>query len=301
MEKEKQQETLAIIRYLLELAKGQWNASLTEVRAAVQSGHEVAISQQALLLAGLLGEELRSLILHKALVNPRKRYGLIQFGLLLLDGDFSIRAIGEGTAAYLGYSDVFLYRSPLDPLLSADSGKAFHKCFPFADGTTSQFIDLQFISATGGLLMTSCVLTSVVYAKSAYALSLYAIREQQLPTKNKLPKENQKVLDAVQGTYDYVLSHRDGPLPSSHALSRKFGTNEFELKRAFKKRFGMGIYQCYTVQRLMRAKELIDHTDLPLTQVAQKSGFEEYSGFARAFKKHFGLSPAKARELPAER
>ncbi|WP_116789521.1 helix-turn-helix transcriptional regulator [Flavobacterium psychrotrophum] len=290
-----------LLRFLIELALGQWNARLavTAGGASAIEGDQFARPESESLLAALLGEELRSLVLHKAFVNPHKKYGFVQNGLFLLDGDFLIRGLTSGAALFLGCSEVSLYRNDFVALLDKTSQQEFNKAVSVLDEKTDspgELLVLRFKSNRGVALQADCFLTPVHYGKQRFAVNLFGLKPLHLFSNKLKEKDRPKQHDTVQKVYDLILAHRDGPFPTTQALARQFGTNEFELKRDFKKRMGTSIYQCYIQERLKRAYVLVIGSDLALLEVARQSGFDDYSTFARAFRKQFGSNPAIIRE-----
>lgn len=48
--------------------------------------------------------------------------------------------------------------------------------------------------------------------------------------------------------------------------------------------------------RLEHAKQLLQDTDTPVTEIAMQSGYQNVSYFIRSFKKTYGVSPLKYRK-----
>jgi transcriptional regulator GlxA family with amidase domain len=101
----------------------------------------------------------------------------------------------------------------------------------------------------------------------------------------------------LQNVYEYILNHLDEPLPSTKELSQLFGTNEFKLKDSFRHFFKTSIYKLYTDERLKKAHQLIQSTNISLKEIAFMSGFNDYTNFYKSFKKKYGYSPS---DLPRE-
>ena len=103
-----------------------------------------------------------------------------------------------------------------------------------------------------------------------------------------------KQLDAttIQNVYEYIINNLEEPLPSSKKLSNMFGTNEFKLKNGFRNFFHTSIYQFYNDERLKKASQLIQTTDLPLKEIAFLCGFNSYLNFYKAFRKKYLISPS---------
>lgn len=67
------------------------------------------------------------------------------------------------------------------------------------------------------------------------------------------------------------------------------------LDRRFQKAFGESLYQQITRLRLEEATVLLTQTDLTVTRIAQRVGFNHATYFCTAFKKRMGLTPDKYR------
>ena len=50
-------------------------------------------------------------------------------------------------------------------------------------------------------------------------------------------------------------------------------------------------------ERLNKAKELLLSSNMPICEIAEKSGFSDASYFSRSFKKSVGLTPKQYRKL----
>lgn len=283
----------ALLQFLLELVRGHWNAVLP---MNTETDEGIAPHKQLEALVGVFAEELRQLLLHKAFVNPHKAYRFITQGLLLLDQDFHIAALTQGVADFLEQSPVALYRSDFITLLDGESAGNFHAVASAAQGNVAEPpvpVVLVF-QHTFSPKRADAFIAPVLYGEPRLAVQLFGLRPVPV-----LPVESPEALPVqsgvVQQVYDFILAHREGPLPSARELARRFGTNEFELKKDFRALFGRSIYQVYMQERLERALMLIRTSRMALTEVAQQSGFDDYSSFAKAFRKHYGCTPSQER------
>jgi two-component system response regulator YesN len=56
---------------------------------------------------------------------------------------------------------------------------------------------------------------------------------------------------------------------------------------------GMPLHRYVLHLRLMHAVNLIENTDLAVSEIADASGFYDVAYFSSYFKKHFGITPTK--------
>ena len=78
-------------------------------------------------------------------------------------------------------------------------------------------------------------------------------------------------------------------------FGEQFHLSEKYISRYFKEHFHITISQYVTYLRLKHAKQLLQDTDIPVTEVAMQSGYQNVSYFIRSFKKTYGMSPLKYR------
>ena len=59
--------------------------------------------------------------------------------------------------------------------------------------------------------------------------------------------------------------------------------------------------QYLLLNRLSYAQELLENSDLPVSQIAFQCGFGDANNFIRAFRESFGLSPSQFRQREGRR
>lgn len=77
------------------------------------------------------------------------------------------------------------------------------------------------------------------------------------------------------------------------SISRTFSLSTAHLSRRFKVVCGIGINEYITYVRLLNAEHLLKETDLPITEIAGKCGFNDSNYFSTVFKKAKGTTPLK--------
>lgn len=79
-------------------------------------------------------------------------------------------------------------------------------------------------------------------------------------------------------------------------LADKVGLSIYQLKIAFKLAFGTGPYQMLKEFRFQKAHKLLVDTQLPILDIALKTGYQSGESFIKAYTKRFGISPSKYRK-----
>lgn len=75
------------------------------------------------------------------------------------------------------------------------------------------------------------------------------------------------------------------------ALARRCGLSRSRLAELFRQQVGVPPLAFLENQRLRRSRELLEHTSLSLTEIAEQAGFSSPFYLSLRFKKHFGISP----------
>jgi AraC-like DNA-binding protein len=92
----------------------------------------------------------------------------------------------------------------------------------------------------------------------------------------------------------FLRANFEKPLSLSDAAAAVSLTPTY-LAHLVKKETGRTFLELLTERRLDRAKELIVHTALPISKIAESVGFGDFAYFTRRFKQLTGLSPSRYR------
>lgn len=98
----------------------------------------------------------------------------------------------------------------------------------------------------------------------------------------------------------HILEQEFVSPPSLVELARRAGTNEFKLKRGFRKLFGTTVFGYIRELRMKRARFLLEQGHLNVTEVAFEVGYSSLGHFSASFKQRFGALPSKYRECYRE-
>ncbi|MBQ7359752.1 MAG: helix-turn-helix transcriptional regulator [Lachnospiraceae bacterium] len=107
-----------------------------------------------------------------------------------------------------------------------------------------------------------------------------------------LEAEKPELLDRIMA---YVEANFAKDISIEEVAKQLFVSNS-TISHLFKQKMGISFYRFVTQRRLIAAKKLIEK-DIHLETVGIQVGFADYSGFYRAFKKEYGISPRQYRNL----
>jgi len=93
-----------------------------------------------------------------------------------------------------------------------------------------------------------------------------------------------------------IIRQRLDDPPTLQQLARAVGTNEFLLKRTFKKVFGTTVFGYLRACRMQTAHELLQARATTVADAAVQVGYVCPSRFAAAFRREFGVAPSAVRQ-----
>ncbi|WP_434037514.1 helix-turn-helix transcriptional regulator [Formosa sp. 4Alg 33] len=91
---------------------------------------------------------------------------------------------------------------------------------------------------------------------------------------------------------EYLDYHYTQPM-TLEFLCKKFGTNEFALKKGFKSTFGNTVFGYISDLKMHKARNLLIENKISIGDVSEVIGYKNAQHFSTAFKKKFGLTPSK--------
>ena len=104
-----------------------------------------------------------------------------------------------------------------------------------------------------------------------------------------MPKFYRQVKPAIIIVCDFLQAHCEENV-SLAQLSQISGLSRFYLSRLFQREMGLSLNAYQLQVRIDRAKKLL-LDEIPIAQVASKTGFYDQSHFSRYFKRLVGTTP----------
>lgn len=105
--------------------------------------------------------------------------------------------------------------------------------------------------------------------------------------------ENDSILDEI---VEYIRSNPSADL-SVKALCRRFFISKNVLYKAFDKEYGCTVKSFTERTRIEAAAKLLLDTSSRIMQIAEQTGFNNYTVFCKTFKEQFRMTPSEYRNL----
>lgn len=102
-------------------------------------------------------------------------------------------------------------------------------------------------------------------------------------------QEGEQLSPLVQNALQYINENVSAPL-SLEDIAGKLFISKYHLSHAFSREVGVSVYRYVMLRRLMLARQLLLEGEAA-GQVCRSCGFADYTGFYRAFKSEYGVSP----------
>ena len=141
-------------------------------------------------------------------------------------------------------------------------------------------------TSAGRLLVESATTTLIAWLIRTYAE--HAPRATGDRSPSRLDERR------LRRVLDYVEQHLDEDI-SLDSLAREACLSEFHFARMFAGAMGMPPYKYVSQRRLERAVSMLAEGELPLSEIAFRSGFSSQASFSRAFRRRMGVAPGEYR------
>lgn len=177
-----------------------------------------------------------------------------------------------------------------------DELSPFAERFPDVDAVRERFvIDRDRITCSGAMAAFDLII-HLIAADHGPLLAMDVAQlfmsrdavDQMLPYATGGGKTVKRALAIMQDSIEAPLS-----IP---ALARKLGCTQKTLELRMATALQATPQAVYRRLRLTRARQLVIDTDLPISEVAQRCGYENASAMTRAFRALFGLAPSDVRQ-----
>lgn len=101
--------------------------------------------------------------------------------------------------------------------------------------------------------------------------------------------------ERIQDILHYLEENMDRMISRREAAKYVF-LNEDYFSRMFRKEMGIGYKEYVLKQKVDYAEKLLENTDMPVTLVASKVGYDNFTNFTQMFRKYTGETPTEYRK-----
>ncbi len=99
----------------------------------------------------------------------------------------------------------------------------------------------------------------------------------------------------VAGAIEYIRQNLDRDISRGEIADAVFLNPEY-LSRLFKKETGVSLNEFIITEKIEQAKSMLEGTDIPVSLIALKTGYANFSYFSQVFRRHTGCSPMEYRQ-----
>ncbi len=122
-------------------------------------------------------------------------------------------------------------------------------------------------------------------------------REELMATLEKLgQRRHNDAIRPIRMVKQYVQEHYSQPI-TLESVCEVAGFSPSYFSALFKKETGEGFAKYLTHVRMERAKELLQQTNLPVSEICVQVGYSDLKHFTQNFKKDTNLNPGQYRKL----
>ncbi|MCL2479740.1 MAG: AraC family transcriptional regulator [Treponema sp.] len=119
----------------------------------------------------------------------------------------------------------------------------------------------------------------------------------QTPAGTSIEKNSTQYLERI---FSFIFNHYSRPQLSLDDAAAEAGLSKFYLSRFLKEKTGQGFRDHLALVRLRSAEKYLAGSDMPIIDIAFRSGFQSLATFNRIFKAHTGLTPSAFRRSQAD-
>ncbi|MBU3000877.1 GlxA family transcriptional regulator [Roseovarius nubinhibens] len=191
-----------------------------------------------------------------------------------------------------------------------------------AKGSAERYPDLQFTEtlfetsggyplSAGGMATADMMLDLIaqdVGDKFASEVGKHLLMDGRRPGSRPQPAaeqalhaltENRHLHDPVARAHAIMEEQLEDTI-SCADIAKRVGVSSRHLQRLFRARLGRGIEATYRELRIAKAHQLVQQTDISLTEVAVACGFSSLEVFSRTYRSRFGVAPSRDRRQSLE-
>ena len=117
------------------------------------------------------------------------------------------------------------------------------------------------------------------------------MKEPEASVKEISPsKADERFLKRV---YEIVEKYIEDPDFDVQIFSSELGMSRAQLYRKIDAVSGQSVHEFIRIVRLKKAAELLTSSNIPVSEIVSKVGFNSFAYFTKSFREYFGVTPSK--------
>ena len=143
------------------------------------------------------------------------------------------------------------------------------------------------------------VLVDWQFRSCVYAIAVYIVQNRQSKTITVERRVRAKQLEKMSGVLQYIAQNFREQITVEQAAAMS-GYDRSYFCKQFRKTTGMTFHKYLNDCRIAEACRLLTEAKLPMSAVAERSGFPSPKNLSRLFRDILGMTPTQYRKLPQE-
>lgn len=123
----------------------------------------------------------------------------------------------------------------------------------------------------------------------------FAWMYETMTSNPRLQKIAREDIDRIRQVEEYLLQDLSAA-PGIEELARSAAMSATRLKTLFRQVYGIPPYEYFQQHRMLKAKELLRSSKIPVQEIGRSLGYSNMSNFTLAFRKVFGVNPSEIRK-----
>ncbi len=134
-------------------------------------------------------------------------------------------------------------------------------------------------------------LSSGLFDRAVYSANdMVAWIEHVVAASSNIIQDMSKEHSIIERSIRYIKLHIDQDIKREDVSAYVYLNPDY-LTRIFKQETGMSITEYTINERIKIAKKLLENTDMPISSIALRVGYTNFSHFAKTFRKYTGMNP----------
>lgn len=179
-----------------------------------------------------------------------------------------------------------------------DEFTGFSEQYPNVDAVEDRFVLGKSIATCGGAATTFELALELIkrHHSPMFALEVAALFMHGEKRGSLLPQHRRSNHAMVYSATSLMRRNLEAPLPIPD-LCNQLKTDQRKLEALFQHELGTSPLTVYRIMRLREARRMIELTEMSVSEISGRCGYQNASAMTRAYKAEFGTTPRDHRRF----